>query len=71
MLGRLLRNQELLNDNEWLIVVDMQRAFVDSPSPWAAPDFYKALAQVERLLPAYRGRAVLTRYVPPNAPAGA
>ena len=26
--------------NEWLIVVDMQRAFADSPSPWAAPGFY-------------------------------
>jgi hypothetical protein len=58
-------------ENEWLIVVDMQRAFADSPSPWAAPRFYKALAQVERLLPAYRGRAVLTRYVPPKALTGA
>jgi hypothetical protein len=58
-------------ENEWLIVVDMQRAFADPPSPWAAPDFYKALAQVERLLPAYRGRAVLTRYVPPKGPTGA
>jgi len=34
-------------ENEWLIVVDMQRAFVDSPSPWAAPDFYKALARLD------------------------
>jgi nicotinamidase-related amidase len=57
-------------ENEWLIVVDMQRAFADSPSPWAAPDFYKALAQVERLLPAYCGRAVLTRYVPSKALTG-
>ena len=39
--------------------------------PLGAPDFYKALAQVERLLPAYRGRAVLTRYVPPKALTGA
>ena len=57
--------------NEWLIVVDMQRAFADAPSPWAAPGFYAALAQVERLLPAYRGRTILTRYVPPKALAGA
>jgi nicotinamidase-related amidase len=55
------------SESEWLIVIDMQRAFADPPSPWAAPHFYKALAQVERLLPAYRGRAVLTRYVPPGA----
>ncbi|HEY1783029.1 MAG TPA: hypothetical protein VGG79_21835 [Roseiarcus sp.] len=33
--------------------------------------FYQALAQVERLLPAYRGRTVLTRYVPPKVPSGA
>ena len=58
-------------ESEWLVVVDMQRAFADPPSPWAAPHFYKALAQVERLLPAYRGRAVLTRYVPPKALTGA
>jgi nicotinamidase-related amidase len=57
--------------NEWLIVIDMQRAFADSPSPWAAPGFYAALAQVERLLPAYRGRTILTRYVPPKVLAGA
>jgi hypothetical protein len=57
--------------NEWLIVVDMQRAFADSPSPWAAPGFYAALAQVERLLPTYRGRTILTRYVPPKVLAGA
>ena len=57
--------------NEWLIVVDMQRAFADAPDPWAAPGFYGALAQVERLLPAYRGRTILTRYVPPKALAGA
>jgi nicotinamidase-related amidase len=57
--------------NEWLIVVDMQRAFADPASPWAAPGFRKAQTQVERLLPAYRGRAVLTRYVPPGAPTGA
>ena len=57
--------------NEWLIFVDMQRAFADAPSPWASPDFYKALAQVERLAQAYQGRLVLTRYVPPKALAGA
>lgn len=52
-------------DDEWLLVIDMQRAFADPPSPWAAPDFYKALPQVERLVAAYRSRVVLTRYVAP------
>ncbi len=58
-------------DDEWLLVIDMQRAFADPPSPWASPDFYKALPQVERLVAAYRGRVVLTRYVPPEPLTGA
>jgi nicotinamidase-related amidase len=58
-------------DDEWLIVVDMQQVFADPPSPWAASDFYKALPQVERLVAAYRGRVVLTRYVAPMPPTGA
>lgn len=57
--------------DEWLIVVDMQRVFADAPSPWVAPDFYKALPQVERLVAAYRGRVVLTRYVAMMPPEGA
>ncbi|HTI01689.1 MAG TPA: cysteine hydrolase [Acidisoma sp.] len=57
--------------NEWLIVVDMQRAFADPPSPWASADFYRALPQVERLVEAYRGRVILTRYVAPMPPTGA
>ena len=57
--------------NEWLLVVDMQRAFADAPSPWAAPDFYAVLPRVERLIAAYQGRVVLTRYVPPKPLTGA
>lgn len=57
--------------DEWLIVVDMQRAFADPPSPWASADFYRALPEVERLVEAYRGRVVLTRYVAPLPPTGA
>jgi hypothetical protein len=46
-----------------------QRSVADPPSP--APGFHRALAQVERLLPAYRDRAVFMRYVPPKALTGA
>lgn len=60
-----------LYENEWLLVIDMQRAFADPPSPWASPDFYKALPNVERLVAAFRGRVVLTRYVPPEPLTGA
>ena len=57
--------------DEWLLVIDMQRAFADPPSPWAAPGFYSVLPQIERLIAAYEGRVVLTRYVPPAPLAGA
>ncbi len=55
----------------WLVVVDMQRVFAEPPSPWAAPRFDEALAGVRRLLPAFAGRTVLTRYVAPLEPTGA
>jgi nicotinamidase-related amidase len=58
-------------DAEWLLVIDMQRAFADPPSPWAAADFYAALAQIDRLVAAYEGRVILTRYVPPEPLTGA
>jgi nicotinamidase-related amidase len=55
----------------WLVVIDMQRIFADATSPWAAPRFSEALAGVQRLLPAFSGRTVLTRYVAPLEPTGA
>lgn len=60
-----------VRSDEWLIVVDMQRAFADPPSAWASAGFYRALPQVEQLVAAYRGRVVLTRYVAPTPPEGA
>jgi nicotinamidase-related amidase len=57
--------------DEWLLVIDMQTAFADPPSPWAAPDFHTILPRVERLIAAYAGRVVLTRYVPPEPLTGA
>lgn len=58
-------------DDEWLLVIDMQQVFADAPSPWASSDFYRALPQVLRLVEAYRGRVILTRYVAPIPPTGA
>ena len=55
----------------WLVVIDMQRIFADAMSPWAAPRFSEALAGVQRLLPAFSGRTILTRYVAPLEPTGA
>lgn len=54
----------------WLVVIDMQRVFT-ADSPWAAPRFAGASAAIERLLPRFRGRTVLTRFVAPAQPTGA
>lgn len=54
----------------WLVVIDMQRVFTGD-SPWAAPRFAGASAAIERFLPRFRGRTVLTRFVAPAQPTGA
>jgi nicotinamidase-related amidase len=54
-----------------LVVIDMQDVFARPSSPWAAPDYPSALAGTRRLLPAFAGRTVLTRYVAPAVPDGA
>ena len=54
-----------------LVVIDMQDVFAVPPSPWASPDYPRALAGTRRLLPAFTGRTVLTRYVAPAVPDGA
>lgn len=52
-------------------VIDMQRVFAEPDSPWAAPRFDEATAGVRRLLPAFAGRTVFTRFVAPEHPQGA
>jgi nicotinamidase-related amidase len=54
-----------------LVVIDMQDVFARPPSPWASPDYPAALAGTRRLLPAFAGRTVLTRYIAPAVPDGA
>jgi nicotinamidase-related amidase len=54
-----------------LVVVDMQRVFADAGSAWATPGYASASAGVRRLLPAFAGRAVFTRFVAPAEPVGA
>jgi nicotinamidase-related amidase len=54
-----------------LVVIDMQDVFARPPSPWASPDYPAALAGTRRLLPAFTGRTVLTRYIAPTVPDGA
>ncbi|MEU2200167.1 cysteine hydrolase [Isoptericola sp. NPDC019482] len=54
-----------------LVVVDMQAVFGRPGSPWAAPGFDAAAANLRRLLPAFARRTVWTRYVAPREPEGA
>lgn len=55
----------------WLIGIDLQHVFADPSSPWAAPRFAEAAAAIERMLPAFRGRTLLTRFTAPDQPARA
>jgi len=59
------------SDDEWLIVVDMQRAFAAADSVWHVERFWEIAARIERLLAAYGSRTILTRYVPPASLTGA
>jgi len=55
----------------WLLAIDMQAVFGDGSSPWCAPEYARASAGIQRLLPAFGDRAVFTRYVAPAQPRGA
>jgi nicotinamidase-related amidase len=55
----------------WLVAVDLQTVFADPASPWAATPFERALDGTRRLLPAFAGRTVHTRFVAPAEPRGA
>ncbi|HEY0373235.1 MAG TPA: isochorismatase family protein [Amnibacterium sp.] len=54
-----------------LVVVDMQHVCADPASPWGTPDYAAAAAGVRRLLPAFAGATVWTRFVAPEQPEGA
>ncbi|MEO6115782.1 MAG: isochorismatase family protein, partial [Pseudolysinimonas sp.] len=55
----------------WLLAIDMQAVFGDPSSPWCAPEYARASAGIQRLLPAFGERAVFTRFVAPAQPRGA
>ena len=55
----------------WLLAIDMQVVFGDLSSPWCTPEYPRASAAIERLLPAFGDRAVFTRFVAPAEPRGA
>lgn len=55
----------------WLVAIDLQHVFADPSSPWGSGRFPAAASAIERLLPAFDRRTVLTRFVAPESPRGA
>jgi nicotinamidase-related amidase len=58
-------------DDGMLVVIDVQRVFADPGQPWAAPRFAEVHPRIRRLVDAFAGRVVHTRFVAPAQPAGA
>jgi nicotinamidase-related amidase len=54
-----------------LAVIDMQRVFGESDSPWFVPRYAQASAGIRRLLPLFGDRVVFTRFIAPDKPEGA
>jgi nicotinamidase-related amidase len=55
----------------WLAVIDMQRVFAEPDSAWFTPRFAEITGPVRELAGALRPRVTFTRFVAPEAPAGA
>jgi nicotinamidase-related amidase len=55
----------------WLVAIDLQVIFADPASGWRTPDFARAAAATESLLPAFDERVVFTRFLAPEKPEGA
>ena len=49
----------------------MQVIFAESTSKWATPEYDRAAAGIDRLLPAFGDRTIFTRFVAPAEPKGA
>ena len=51
---------------DWLVVIDMQHAFADPPSPWFTAGFTEAADRIAGLIPRFAPRVVFTRFIPPH-----
>jgi nicotinamidase-related amidase len=60
-----------VSSDVWLVGIDLQHVFGDPVSPWASAQYPRAVAGTQRLVPAFAGRTVLTRFVAPAQPVGA
>jgi nicotinamidase-related amidase len=55
----------------WLVAIDMQEIFGRPDSAWFTPEYDRASAGIQRLLPAFGGDTIFTRFVAPSEPRGA
>jgi nicotinamidase-related amidase len=53
-----------------LAVIDMQRVFAETDSPWCVPGFAGIVSPIERLVQAFGDRVVFTRFIVPAVPEG-
>ncbi|WEV63471.1 cysteine hydrolase [Bifidobacterium sp. ESL0732] len=61
----------MIDENEWLVVVDRQKVFAQSDwSDWACADgtYYATDEPFQRLAKAYGDRVAYTRYIAPDKP---
>ena len=55
---------------DWLVVVDVQPAFLDPGSPWFSPMLPEAVTRIAALVPRFGARVLFTRFVPPREVTG-
>ncbi|MSS46680.1 cysteine hydrolase [Cutibacterium sp. WCA-380-WT-3A] len=48
----------------WLIVIDPQMIFASPTSPWCCPTFPDIIDPINHMAAAFRGRTVVTRWIP-------
>ena len=46
----------------WLIVIDPQTIFASPTSPWGSPAFPTIIDPIDRMVAAFHGRTIVTRY---------
>ncbi|HSN42850.1 MAG TPA: cysteine hydrolase [Propionibacteriaceae bacterium] len=48
----------------WLVIIDAQRIFADPASEWCAPKFDAIVDPINRLIPLFGDRVIVTRWIP-------
>ena len=56
------------NEDAWLAVIDMQRVFGETGSPWLAPRFAGTIEPIKALVAVFGVRVTFTRFIAPAVP---